>query len=241
MKPLVHQIWHGNSIELCQKFKPGKVDCVITDPPFGTDNLSNKSTTPEGKAYAQKIANDSTPELAMQTFKDVMNVLLPKTRADCDAYVFTSYQVLGYWIDELDKFMPQHDFQRGAILVWEKGYPGMGDLDAAWGMGHEFILYFKKGRRLRSEGVQRRGGVFHIPKVPNNEMIHPHEKPVALLEEFIKFSTDQRDFCVDPFGGSGSLVRAAMSTGRSAVGIELLEHNYERALTKLEEGGGLFA
>lgn len=31
---LIHQIWHGNSIELVKKFKPGRVQCVITDPPF---------------------------------------------------------------------------------------------------------------------------------------------------------------------------------------------------------------
>lgn len=30
----IHQIWHGDSIELCQKFKPNSVDCIITDPPF---------------------------------------------------------------------------------------------------------------------------------------------------------------------------------------------------------------
>lgn len=237
---LVHQIWHGNSVELCQRFKPGRVDCIITDPPFGTDNQSNKSTTAEGKQFAQKIANDATPEIAMQNFKDVMDVLLPKTKADCDAYIFTSWQVLGTWITELADYMPQFGFSPSGILVWEKGYPGMGDLDAAWGMAHEFILYFKKGRRLRSDGVSRRGGVFSIPKVVNGEMVHPHEKPTALLEQFIKWSTDPGDFIVDPFGGSGSTVRAAMRTGRSAVAIELLEHNYQRAIAKMEEGEGLF-
>lgn len=30
--PDVHQIWHGDSRELCDKFK--WVDCIITDPPF---------------------------------------------------------------------------------------------------------------------------------------------------------------------------------------------------------------
>lgn len=34
MTKLIHDIWHGDSIELCEKFKPGRVDCVITDPPF---------------------------------------------------------------------------------------------------------------------------------------------------------------------------------------------------------------
>lgn len=31
---LVHQIWHGDSVELGQKFKDGRINCIITDPPF---------------------------------------------------------------------------------------------------------------------------------------------------------------------------------------------------------------
>ena len=66
---LYHQIWHGDSIELCEKFKPGRVNCIITDPPFGVDNLSNSSITEAGKKYARKIANDESPEIAIDVFQ----------------------------------------------------------------------------------------------------------------------------------------------------------------------------
>lgn len=68
-------------------------------------------------------------------------------------------------------------------------------------------------------------------------MIHPHEKPTALLELFIKHSTSKGDFIVDPFGGSGSLVRAAKRLERSAVAIEYDEKNYQLALKKLQQEG----
>lgn len=35
----VNQMWHGDSIELCKKFKPGRVNAVITDPPFRRGQL----------------------------------------------------------------------------------------------------------------------------------------------------------------------------------------------------------
>jgi site-specific DNA-methyltransferase (adenine-specific)/modification methylase len=195
--------------------------------------------TEAGKKYARKIANDESPEAAVKIFKEVMTVLLPKTSDNCDMYVFTSYQVLADWLVMTDKFLSQHGFSRKAVIVWEKDGPGMGDTNCPWGMGSEFILYFQKGRRDKS--ATRRNNVLHTPQLRPHELIHPHEKPLPLLEVLIKASTDAGDFIVDPFGGSGSLVRAAQRTGRSAVAIEYDKENFKLALNKLEkgEGGGM--
>lgn len=235
----IHQVWHGDSIELCKKFKRNSVDCIITDPPFGVDNLSNMAVTDGGKRYATKIANDESPEVAIKVFKEVMASLLPATKFDCDMYVFTAYQVLPEWLVMLDQFCPMYGFHRKAVLVWEKDGPGMGDLES-WGQGHEFIIYLKKGKAERY--APRRNGVLHVPQLRPGVLIHPHEKPTALLEVLIKHSTPPGAFLVDPFGGSGSLVRAARNCNRNAVAIELDEERYYRAAQKLEEeGDNMFA
>ena len=235
-KPLFQQIWHGDSIELCQRFKPGSVDCIITDPPFGVDNQSNQSVTPEGKEYARKIANDESPEIAIATYKAVMDSLLPKTAEHCDMYVFTSHQVVKEWLIMLDDYMPTHGFERKSILFWEKDGPGMGDTNNPWGMGMEFIMFFQKGRRPKTG--TRRNSVITMPQIRPDKLIHPHEKPLPLLELLIKQSTVKNDFIVDPFGGSASLVRAAERTGRSAVCIELDKKNYTLSKKKFDEGEG---
>jgi adenine-specific DNA-methyltransferase len=235
-RPLFHQIWHGDSSVLAKKFHSGSVDCIITDPPFGVDNLSNQAVTPEGKEYARKIANDESPEVATAIFKQVMDTLLPKTKPDCDMYIFTSYQVLTEWLQMTDEYLQIYGFKRKAIIVWEKEGPGMGDTECPWGQGSEFVLFFQKGRRLKTG--TRRNSVVRVPQVRPGDLIHPHEKPVPLLELFIKQSTEPLDFIVDPFGGSGSLVRAAERTGRSAVCIEENEKNYNLALKKFVEGEG---
>lgn len=203
------------------------------------DNLSNQATTPTGKQYARKIENDESPEQAIAIFQKVMGELLPKTSDNADCYVFTSYQVLSEWLVMTDRFMKLWDFSRKAILVWEKEGPGMGDTNCPWGMGSEFILFFRKGNRDKT--TTRRNAVLHIPQVRPDQLIHPHEKPTALLELFIKASTSEGDFIVDPFGGSGSLVRAAQRCGRSAVAIESNELNARLAQEKLDaaSGGGM--
>lgn len=236
MAEIFQQIWQGDSIELCKKFKPGRVNCIITDPPFGVDNQSNMAVTAEGKKYARKIANDESPEVAIKTFKDVMDSLLPKTAADCDMYVFTSYQVLKEWLAMTDEFLPTHGFRRKALLYWEKDGPGMGDTNCPWGMGGEFIMFFQKGGRQKD--AQRRGNVLRFPQIRPKDLIHPHEKPLPLLEALITTSTKQGDFLVDPFGGSGSLARACQRVKRSCVSIELDDFNYAEAKRKFEEGEG---
>lgn len=190
------------------------------------------ATTESGKKNARKIANDESPEQAIKVFNEVMDVLLPATTDNADMYVFTAWQVLKEWLQVADD-LGRHGFTRSAILVWEKDGPGMGDLDS-WGMGHEFIIFLKKGRRPSS--ARRRSGVLAVPQLRPNQLIHPHEKPVPLLDEFIRHSTSPGDFIVDPFGGSCSTVRAAKAAGRSAVAIEYDRNNYEIALDKLLTG-----
>lgn len=234
-KQVKQDIWHGDSVELIQKLPHNFVNCVITDPPFGVDNKSNMAKTNEGKKYARKIANDENPEVAIKVFNEVMDVLLPRTTENADLYIFTAYQVLKEWLDVADK-LSRHGFHRSAVLVWQKDGPGMGDLQS-WGMGHEFILFLKKGRRERTD--QRRSGVIHVPQLRPNQLIHPHEKPLPLLELFIKHSTDKGDVIVDPFSGSGSTARAAKRLDRSCLGIELDRYNYEVSYKALHESNSL--
>lgn len=227
---VVQDIRNGDSAEVCSRLK-NNVNCIITDPPFGVDNQSNMAVTPDGKDYARKIANDESPELAIKVFNEVMDVLLPKTVDDADLYIFTAHQVLKEWLEVADS-LGRHGFKRSAILVWQKDGPGMGDLES-WGMSHEFIIFLKKGRRPAS--APRRSGVLHVPQVRPNKLIHPHEKPLPLLEEFIKHSTNKGDLVIDPFCGSGSTIRAAKRLERSALGVELDERNYTAAHRALHE------
>lgn len=182
---------------------------------------------------ARKIANDESPEIAMKVFKEVMQATIPAMKEHSDIYVFTAHQVLEEWLTFTRNLFGPSGFERKAILVWQKDGPGMGDLQS-WGMATEFILYYKRGTRDKSD--VRRNNVLSVPQLRPSNLIHPHEKPTALLELLIKHSTSPGDFLFDPFGGSGSLVRAAERTGRSAVAVELNEENYKLALNKLESG-----
>lgn len=231
--PVVQQIWHGDSIDLARHFHAKRrIKSIIVDPPFGVDNQSNSAVTPHGKAMARKIENDESPEVAMDVFTKVMKSAIPGMMDESDIYIFTSWQVLAQWIIFTNELLTPHGFAHKAILQWEKSGPGQGDL-GTWGMGIEYILYFKRGSWTGNG--KRRNCVLHHQQLPPSKLIHPHEKPTSLLVDLMKHSTNPGDVVVDFFGGSGSVARAARECGRSGVSIEKNKFNYDQALKKFNE------
>jgi len=232
-----HQIWHGESeLLIPDAIQDGMVDCVITDPPFGSDNQSNQSRKAESKEMARKIANDSSPEEAIATFTRVFDVLMPKLKQDAPIYLFSSYQVLEFWLPFTSAYFKNTGWDRKAIITWDKQYPGMGDTNCPWGTGQEFILYFE-GPVAREKRTHRQNAVISMARLPSGKLIHPHEKPEPLLCKLAEASTERGDFLIDPFGGSGSLVRGMQSIDRSAIAIECDEFNYKQAMQKWKDSG----
>ena len=65
--------------------------------------------------------------------------------------------------------------------------------------------------------------------------IHPTQKPVKLLEDIIKASSNENDIVLDCFMGSGSCGVAAVNTNRHFIGIELDKNYFEIAEKRIEE------
>lgn len=226
-----HEIWHGSCLDLLDKIDE-PVHCLVVDPPYGVDFVSKKATTPEGKAKARKIAGDGDIETAIALFDEAMDLLMPKMTDVCDAYVFSAWSVLPEWQLALRR-LNRHNFFHKMSLVWVKGYPGLGSIDACWGCGWEAIFYLKRGQR---DVPYRRSGVIAVDKPAPQHQVHVTEKPVPLLETLIEMSTDPGELVVDPFSGSGSTILAAKNLGRRGLGMELDEKYVQVSLARLEQG-----
>ena len=210
-------ILHGDARELGQHINR-PINAIVTDPPYGINFVSNQvRRKQDSQKFARPVEADATPDAATILFSEVMEPLLPMCAEECELYVFSTWQLLDVWMP-LVREIP--DFKLKQMLVWDKGYPGMGDLAGNWACGHEIILYLKKGRRTLP---YRRSGVLHVERMATKKNIHPTEKPVQLLEILIEMSTNKGDFVVDPFSGSGSTSLAARNLGRDSLAFEVDE------------------
>lgn len=63
---------------------------------------------------------------------------------------------------------------------------------------------------------------------------HPTTKPVALMEYYIRNSTNKGDLVFDPFMGVGSTGVAAIKSGRKFFGIEIEEKWFDKACERIE-------
>jgi len=63
--------------------------------------------------------------------------------------------------------------------------------------------------------------------------VHPHQKPLALMERLIRLLTAQGDTVLDPFMGVGTTGVACKRLGRAFVGAELTEAFYRTACERI--------
>ena len=194
----------------CMEVLPtlGKVDAVITDPPYGI----NYSSGMGGK------------------FKDVSIHADDSLRArDAVLAHFSGLPALVFGSWKMAK--PQGTRQ---TVIWDKGdHVGMGDLSIPWRPNTEEIYVIGSGfAGHRGSSVIR----INAPSpnfTPDAARFHPTEKPVALMAELI--SKCPALILLDPFMGSGSTGVAALQLGRKFIGIEREPKYFDIACRRIEQ------
>lgn len=64
---------------------------------------------------------------------------------------------------------------------------------------------------------------------------HPCEKPADMLQQIINASSRPGDVVADFFMGSGSTIKAAMTLGRRAIGVELETERFIQTVEEIRE------
>lgn len=215
MKPVIigdATLYQGDCMEILPIL--GKVDSVITDPPYGMSFQSNHRSEKH-----LKIANDQSADLA----NFVINWAIQN--ANHSVYAF------GRWDNLSDYPKPK------SLITWVKNNWSMGDLKHEHGRQTEVAFFYCGKNHYFPAG--RPTDVISYPRT-NNEF-HPTEKPVGLIAQFIKWTGG---LIVDPFMGSGTTGVAAIRAGRKFIGIESEPKYFDIACKRIEAAyaqGQLFA
>lgn len=188
----------------------GKVDAVVTDPPYGINYDPSSHTRYNGENNGfDAIAND-----------DIETDLSLIFSLDCEMIIWGA--------ENLYRQLPH----RGRWICWHKrsyatkpnSMPS-GDFELAW-------MNKKTGFYKYVQVIH--GGVINADSLNgNNEpRFHPTQKPVKLLEfciELVKWGT-----ILDPFMGSGTTGVACANLGRKFIGIEIEPKYFDIACKRIE-------
>jgi site-specific DNA-methyltransferase (adenine-specific) len=171
------------------------VDCIITDPPYGINYLSNHY---KFKNPHSKIENDDKLFLPIDK-------LWEKVCGGGSIFAFFSHKV------------PLIDDKVKNWIVWVKNNWSAGDLYGDFGNQFELIAFMPKdGFKLKGE--KRLSNVWHFDR--QKPELHPTQKPKDLIMQIILQATNEGDTILDPFMGSGTTLAAAKELGRKAIGID---------------------
>lgn len=192
----------------------GKVDAVVTDPPYGEVNRASNGLRNLDKGAAD-AADFDLPELAA--------MLASKGRS---VYVWCGTEQ----VSELRRAMVVRGLST-RVGVWEKTNPSPMNGQFIWLSSIELCVFGKEaGAPFFGHCASP---VWRLPT--ESDQVHPTQKPVRLMNRLIQASIAPNGTALDPFMGSGTTGVAAVRMGRNFIGIEREEKYFDIACKRIED------
>lgn len=192
-------------------------DALVTDPPYGILNLEHGVTSAVRKS--RRVNAGIFADRAIGTGDHAWDNA--PTIEDLTAWIGLAKHAI-VWGGNYFPLPPA----RG-ILVWDKEQPwqNFSQAELAWtNLGRPAALH----RESATRGT------------PNKQ--HPTQKPLSLMKWCLSLVPDARTIC-DPYMGSGTTGVAAVTMGRSFIGIERDPAYFDIACRRIEDAqrqGNLF-
>lgn len=209
-----HRLICGDSTDITtiEKLLDGKkADLVFTDPPYNMhyDGAGIiRQTVKNVKERIKDIVDFNAFDISYLSSMDVGSI-----------YIFTSK-------DLIPDYFKIFDGWKFNILTWIKtNNPPM--TNNVFLPDIEYLLYFHKGKRIWNNGLKPtdiyRKAYFSSRQEGHEEAgnVHPTMKPLKLISDKLKISSNENSIVLDIFGGSGSTLIACEQLNRKCYMCEL--------------------
>lgn len=227
----------GEATHVLRGLESESVDCVITDPPYGTgaNTVAGRLSSPISKyrgsgvkSSLPSIAGDAMlPDAWAEMMTSVMAHALRVCRPGADALWFCDWR--GY--PSLARIAGNAGFGLKGLVVWDKGL-GTRPFKNGFRAQSELILWVRKGGPVDRDPPVYLDGVFS--HASPRRVHHMTEKPVALMRDLVEICPPG-GVVLAPFQGSGTTGVAALQSGRRYIGIECVSEYHAIACKRLKE------
>ena len=230
-------LYHGDCLDVMRTMPADSVDLVFTSPPYnlgeGVGAFPDRGGLWNGAALKDGYAehDDAMPYAEyVEWQREVLRECWRLIRPNGAIYYQHKPRVQGGILRtplDLNPGLPVRQ-----VVIWNRGN-GLNFAPTHYLPMHEWIVIIAGPEfRLKSRGASGLGDVWHIPPVMGSK--HPAPFPLALPARAIE-STGAR-VVLDPFCGSGTVLRAATDAGVTGIGIELTAAYCDMAVARLDQG-----
>ncbi len=231
----VNQIITGDCLEVMRDWPDRCLDLVVTDPPYGISIVGGyfRRINRKGTRRYDFFPGDEHG-ISLRLVKASLHECHRLSRATGSIYVFCGHRQFG----PIDSLLRSHQWKT-RFLVWEKPYPAPALPGRGWPSAAELCIYGYGARRTWNPlpGEPPYSNVLSYDSYRNGvpgKVNHPTQKPLALIIELIRYSSNPCDIVLDPFCGSGTTCVAAKKLNRRYIGIEINPGYAEIARTRLK-------
>ena len=213
-----HDFRFGDGIEGSRELEDMSIDLLLTDPPYGISNpYTCEKQVPrrlrkDGRDFIMPKGHFGDWDNDFPHPEEWTQHVLPKVRGW--AVIFCAQTQIGDYVSILQA----HKFSAVGPMVWHKTNP------VPFNHKYKPINAWEAMVVGKRPGTQFNGHVVHnvfTCKSPSpQQRIHPTQKPLPLVSEFVSLFSNQGDKVLDPFAGSATTVIAAVHQGRDVLAFE---------------------
>jgi DNA modification methylase len=206
-------VFLGDSAVILKNFKDMTFDCCITDPPWS-------------EYKDEELRSDQLSLLPI--FHELYRVL----KRDSFLFIVTSTTDFYFYLKEL----PKLNFRvQSYPIIWQKPKT-ITHGRAPWQFARDYepIIVAVKGNPSLTSGIEL-SSILKYDNLHYTKMIHPHEKPIDLITNLLRVSTNPGAKVIDVFAGSGVVLESCKKTDRRYIGIEKEKKFYDGIMKRLEK------
>lgn len=223
-----NKIIHGDCLEVMKEIPNGSIDCVITDPPYGTTACKWDTCIPFDPMWEQlkRITkkNGAIVLFGSQPFTSALVMSNPKMfkyewvwEKEKPTNFFQLKRRVGNFTENISVFYqeqptfnPQMVKHKGKLV---KNSPKGKHNSILTGKNKEVCAY-------RDNGLRYPSNILRFNRIKLGSSLHPTQKPVALMEYLIKTYTNEGEAVLDFTAGSGTTGVACKNLNRNYILIE---------------------
>jgi len=218
----------------CRDILPtlGKVDAVVTDPPYSISVAGVAHKSKPGKGTRRLDFFEGDDDWPTMTALVVYALDLAIGMAPLTIVAWCGHRQIG----SLTTLFEENGFST-RLLFWEKSCPSPAPPGSGFAQSIEQAIYaYKPGRTWR-------GGSYDLNRFrcdsyrhgQPGKVDHPTQKPLSLMKWNCEKLTAKNQTILDPFMGSGTTGVAAVQMGRNFIGIEKEPKYFDIACERIEQ------
>lgn len=250
-----YELYLGDCLEVMDKLieQGVKVDCILTDPPYGTTACKWDSIIPLDEMWERlnKLIKDNGAIVLFGSQPFTTNLIYSNIKKFKHQWIWNKNSAGNILVAKYQPLKIEEE-----ILVFSKKgqkvnyYPVFIEgkknrtNEAPTVKKSDLFSGIKSGKFYKTE--KNKKATQRYPKniinistqsteCANSKRVHPTQKPVDLLEYLIKTYTNEGEIILDFTMGSGSTGVACMDTNRKFIGIELDENYFNIATSRIED------